>query len=89
MQIVLEEILACRDRGFYKLHAFAIMPDHLHIPMTSGEGATSELALNIGKPRCTASLIHSVPMLVERVEEYDCGSASGRYALDCSRFDRD
>jgi putative transposase len=39
-QILLEQIMNCRDRGFYKLHPFVIMPDHFHALLTpSGESS--------------------------------------------------
>jgi putative transposase len=47
--IVLDQILTCRDRGFYKLHAFVIMPDHLHILLTPGSGTTLEKAMQMIK----------------------------------------
>ena len=40
--IVVEQILSCRDRGFYKLHAFVVMPDHLHVLLTPGDAASVE-----------------------------------------------
>jgi REP-associated tyrosine transposase len=40
--IVVEQIISCRDRGFYKLHAFALMPEHLHILLTPGDETTIE-----------------------------------------------
>ena len=32
--IVVKQILACRERGFYKLHAFVLMPNHFHLLIT-------------------------------------------------------
>ena len=46
---MLEQILDCRERGFYKLHAFVIMPEHLHILLTPGEDATLEKAMQMIK----------------------------------------
>src|SRR6202051_4595781 len=37
------------SRGFYKLHAFVLMPDHLHILMTPGETTTVEKAMQMIK----------------------------------------
>jgi putative transposase len=48
-RIVLEQILSCRDRGFYKLHAFVVMPDHLHVLLTPGETTTVEKAMQMIK----------------------------------------
>ena len=47
--IVVEQILSCRDRGFYKLHAFVLMPDHLHVLLTPGETTTVEKAMQMIK----------------------------------------
>jgi REP-associated tyrosine transposase len=47
--IVVEQILSCRDRGFYKLHAFAVMPDHLHVLLTPSETTTVERAMQMIK----------------------------------------
>jgi putative transposase len=43
-RIVLEQILSCRDRAFYKLHAFVLMPEHLHILLTPADETTIEKA---------------------------------------------
>jgi putative transposase len=47
--IVVEQIVSCRDRGFYKLHAFVLMPDHLHVLLTPGETTTVEKAMQMIK----------------------------------------
>ena len=47
--IVVEQILSCRERGFYKLHAFVVMPDHLHVLLTPGETTTIEKAMQMIK----------------------------------------
>ncbi len=47
--IVVEQIVNCRDRGFYKLHAFVLMPDHLHVLLTPGETTTVEKAMQMIK----------------------------------------
>lgn len=41
-RILLNQMLDCRERGFYKLHAFVIMPDHLHLLVTPAEDASLE-----------------------------------------------
>ena len=43
--IVVEQILSCRDRGFYKLHAFVVMADHLHVLLTPSATTTVEKAM--------------------------------------------
>jgi putative transposase len=48
-QILLEQILNCRDRGFYKLHAFVIMPDHFHALLTPSQESSLEKALQMIK----------------------------------------
>ena len=47
--IVVEQILSCRDRGFYKLHAFVVMPNHLHVLLTPAETTTIEKAMQMIK----------------------------------------
>ncbi len=47
--IVVEQVLSCRDRGFYKLHAFVVMPDHLHVLLTPSEVTTVEKAMQMIK----------------------------------------
>jgi putative transposase len=48
-KIVVEQILSCRERGFYKLHAFVVMPDHLHLLLTPAETTTVEKAMQMIK----------------------------------------
>jgi len=48
-KIVVEQIASCRDRGFYELHAFVLMPDHLHMLMTPGDDTTIEKAVQMIK----------------------------------------
>jgi len=48
-KIVVEQIVSCRDRGFYKLHAFVLMPDHLHVLLTPTETTTIEKAMQMIK----------------------------------------
>lgn len=48
-RILLDQILDCRERGFYKLHAFVIMPDHLHLLLTPAEDASLEKAIQMIK----------------------------------------
>jgi putative transposase len=47
--IVVEQIVSCRDRGFYKLHAFVLMPDHLHVLLTPADATTIEKAMQMIK----------------------------------------
>ena len=48
-RILLEQILECRHRGFYKLHAFVVMPEHFHALLTPGEEASLERAMQMIK----------------------------------------
>ena len=48
-RIVVEQIVSCRDRGFYKLHAFVLMPDYLHVLLTPAETTTIEKAMQMIK----------------------------------------
>lgn len=48
-KIVIEQLLNCQDRGFYKLHEFSLMPDHLHILLTPGETVTIEKCMQMIK----------------------------------------
>ncbi len=47
--IVVEQIVSCRDRGFFNLHAFVVMPDHLHVLLTPAEATTVEKAMQMIK----------------------------------------
>lgn len=44
-RVLLEQLLACRDRGFYSLHGFVIMPDHFHALLTPGMDTSLEKAM--------------------------------------------
>jgi putative transposase len=48
-QVLLEQILECRERGFYNLHAFVIMPDHFHGLLTPSDSTTIEKAMQMIK----------------------------------------
>ena len=47
--IVVEQIASCRDRGYYRLHAFVLMPDHLHVLITPSDDTTIEKAMQMIK----------------------------------------
>ena len=47
--IVVEQIANCRDRGYYRLHAFVLMPDHLHVLITPSDETTIEKAMQMIK----------------------------------------
>ena len=48
-QILIEKLLDCRSRGFYKLHAFVVMPDHFHALISPEESASLEKAMQLIK----------------------------------------
>jgi REP-associated tyrosine transposase len=48
-EIVVQHLLECRDRGFYKLHAFVLMPDHFHVLLTPELDTTLEKAMQMIK----------------------------------------
>lgn len=65
-RIVVEQLLDCRDKGFYKLHAFVLMPDHLHLLITPSEAASLEKAVMMIKGgscyRMKKELLYSFPI---------------------------
>ena len=48
-EILLQRILACRDKGAYQLHEFVVMPNHFHLLLTPGETTSLEKALQLIK----------------------------------------
>jgi REP-associated tyrosine transposase len=44
-KMVLDQLLNCREKGFYKLHAFVLMPEHFHILITPGKTESLEKAV--------------------------------------------
>jgi len=47
--IVVDQLLECRERGFYKLHAFVLMPDHLHVLLTPAVDTSLEKVMQMIK----------------------------------------
>jgi putative transposase len=47
--IVIEQIVACRDRGLYILQAFVLMPEHLHVLITPSDETTIDKAMQMIK----------------------------------------
>jgi putative transposase len=68
-RIVLERILECRDRGFYALHSFVIMPEHLHMLLTPGSETSLEKAVMMIKGGSSHSikeeLLYRFPIWME------------------------
>src|SRR5271169_4357363 len=48
-QLLIVQLLDCRDRKFYKLHAFVVMPDHFHALLTPAENESLERAMQMIK----------------------------------------
>src|SRR3984893_16491975 len=46
-EILVQRILACRDKGAYLLHEFVVMPNHFHLRLTPGETTTLEKAVQL------------------------------------------
>lgn len=60
-EILLSQILNCRDRGFYALHAFVIMPDHLHVLLTPAGDTSLEKAVQMIKGRAAHRIRKELP----------------------------
>jgi putative transposase len=65
-RIVIDQILDCRGRGFFKLHAFVLMPEHLHMLITPGDETPLEKAVMMIKGgssyRIKKELLYSFPI---------------------------
>jgi REP-associated tyrosine transposase len=48
-EIVVQQLVDCRNRGYYKLHAFVLMPDHFHLLLTPEADTTLEKAMQMIK----------------------------------------
>jgi putative transposase len=48
-EILVQRILACRDKGAYQLHEFVVMPNHFHLLLTPCEEITLEKAVQLIK----------------------------------------
>jgi len=73
-RIVLEQIFDCRDRGFYKLHTFVLMPEHLHMLITPGGETTLEKAMMMIKGgssyKIKKQLLYSFPIWMEGFHDH-------------------
>jgi len=47
--ILVQRILACREKGAYLLHEFVVMPNHFHLLLTPGETTSLEKAVQLVK----------------------------------------
>jgi REP-associated tyrosine transposase len=48
-EILLQRILACREKGAYQLHEFVVMPNHFHLLITPGETNSLEKIVQLIK----------------------------------------
>ena len=48
-QFVEAKLFEYRDKGFFRVHSYVIMPDHLHLLLTPGNSTTLEKALQLIK----------------------------------------
>jgi putative transposase len=48
-EILVQWILACRDKSIYQLHEFVVMPNHFHLLLTPGGSASLEKAVQFIK----------------------------------------
>ena len=48
-EILVQRIVACREKGAYRLHEFVVMPNHYHLLTTPGETTTLEKVVQLIK----------------------------------------
>ncbi len=48
-EIVVRKLIEYRERGFYLLHSYVIMPDHVHLILTPNKSASLEKAIQMIK----------------------------------------
>jgi putative transposase len=48
-EAVVQQLVSCRDRGYYGLHEYVLMPDHLHVLLTPGDATSLEKAVQMIK----------------------------------------
>jgi REP element-mobilizing transposase RayT len=48
-EILVQRIIACRDKGAYLLHEFVVMPNHFHLLITPGETTSLEHSQDAGE----------------------------------------
>ena len=48
-ELLVQRILACREKGAYLLHEFVVMPDHFHLLIAPGETYSLEKAVQLIK----------------------------------------
>jgi putative transposase len=48
-ELLVQRILACRDKDAYLIHEFVVMPNHFHVLITPGETTSLEKAVQLIK----------------------------------------
>ena len=48
-EILTDQILKCREKGYYLLHEFCVLPNHLHLLLTPAENTSLEKAVQMVK----------------------------------------
>ncbi len=56
------KILEYRDRGFYRLHSYVVMPNHLHVILTPRKTTTLEKAVQLIKGGCSHEIHARFPV---------------------------
>jgi putative transposase len=65
-ELFLETLQQYRREGHYKLHAFVVMPDHIHLLLTP-QGITIERAVGLVKGGFSHRLASKFPVLAARI----------------------
>jgi putative transposase len=60
-EILVQRIVACRDKGAYQLHEFVVMPNYFHLLLTAGETTSLEKCVQLIK----GGFSHEIHMLRE------------------------
>jgi len=61
-QLVVRKLFEYRDRGEYLVHAFVVMPDHIHAILTPGMSASLERAMQLIKGGSSHALHRRFPV---------------------------
>ena len=48
-EILVDQVVHCRERGYYLLHEFCVMPNHIHVLFTPGAETSLEKAVQMIK----------------------------------------
>lgn len=61
-EIVEAKLFEYREKGFYLVHHYVVMPDHLHVILTPGTTTTLEKAMGLIKGRSSFDIGKAVAM---------------------------